>query len=197
MLGKIHNSKFYFANLQHEKFKKKLFLYQNYPMFVTNETTSPDLGSPIISVSAVNLQLRQDIDEQMERFSETSSIELVIQGGSYEPPPAVKIPESHRMQFNHYPGSKTIGNMPIDIVKSFAPVLPQNDQKQQENSDIYSDYIQDPYNLTLQIEAGSVGSDPVRNDSVPSASTIFQSSSYFSNESSDLKSPGSELFNRP
>lgn len=171
-------------------------------MFVTNETTSPDLGSPIVTVSTVNAsQFRpQDIDEQMERFSETSSIELVIQGGSYEPPqqqPAVKIPESHMMQFNTYPGSKNLGRVPIDIVKSFAPVLNQNEQRHNDGNDIYSDYIQDPYNLTLQIEAGSVGSDVVRNDSVPSASTIFQSSSYFSNETSDLTSPGSELFNRP
>jgi hypothetical protein len=168
-------------------------------MFVTNETTSPDLGSPIVSVSTVNAQIRpQDIDEQMERFSETSSIELVIQGGYYEQPqPAVKIPDSHLTQFNHYPGSKSHGNVPIDIVKSFAPVFAQNEQKNNDGNDIYSDYIQDPYNLTLQIDAGSVGGDVVRNDSVPSASTIFQSSSYFSNETSDLTSPGSELFNRP
>jgi hypothetical protein len=173
-------------------------LPQNYPMFVTSETTSPDLGSPIVSVSTVNAQMRpQDIDEQMERFSETSSIELVIQGGSYEPPQSVKIPESHMRQFNPYPGAKNLGNVPVDIVKSFAPVLSQNDPKSRDSNDIYSDYIQDPYNLTLQIDAGNVSADPVRHDSVPSASTIFQSSSYFSNEASDLTSPGSELFNRP
>lgn len=165
-------------------------------MFVTSETTSPDLGSPIVSVSTVR---PQDIDEQMERYSETSSIELVIQGGSYEPPQSlstVKIPESHMMQFNPYPGSKSLGNVPVDIVKSFAPVMSQNEPKARDSNDIYSDYIQDPYNLTLQIDAGNAA-DAVRNDSVPSASTIFQSSSYFSNEASDLTSPGSELFNRP
>lgn len=167
-------------------------------MFVTSETTSPDLGSPIVSISTVTAQMRpQDFDEQMERFSETSSIELVIQGGSYEPPqPAVKIPESHRMQFNPYPGAKNLGNVSMDIVKSFAPVLTQNEPKHRDGNDIYSDYVQDPYNLTLQLEAGG-GGEAVRNDSVPSASTIFQSSSYFSNEASDLTSPGSELFNRP
>lgn len=165
-------------------------------MFVTNETTSPDLGSPIVNVSTLN---PQDIDEQLERYSETSSIELVIQGGFEkelpQQPSAVKIPESHMMQFNPYPGSKNVGNVPIDIVKSFAPVMSQNEPKPRDSNDIYSDYIQDPYNLTLQIEAGSVG-EAVRNDSVPSASTIFQSSSYFSNETSPT-SPGSELFNRP
>lgn len=170
-------------------------------MFVTNETTSPDLSSPIVSVSTVNSQMRpQDIDEQMERFSETSSIELIIQGGSYEPAPAVKVPESHLMQFNHYPGSKTAGHVPVDIVKSFSPVMTQSEPKHHDGNDIYSDYIQDPYNLTLQIEAGG---EIVRNESVatsfspPDSSTVFQSSSYFSNDASDLISPGSELFNRP
>lgn len=168
-------------------------------MFVTNETTSPDLGSPIVSVSTVNSQMRpHDIDEQMERFSETSSIELIIQGGSYEhqqPSSAVKIPDSHLMQFNHFPGSRHMGNVPIDIMKSFAPVQATNEQRHHEASDIYSDYTQDPYNLTLQID-GSGNDDVVRNESIPSASTIFQSSSYFSNDTNDSKS-GSELFNRP
>ena len=166
-------------------------------MFVTNETTSPDLGSPIISVSTVNPPLKsQDIDEQMERFSETSSIELVIQGGSYDQQmSAVKVPESHNLHFNPYPGSKN-GHVPIDIVKSFTPVLTHNEQKHHDGSDIYSDYIQDPYNLTLQIESNGVA-EGVSIDSVPSASTVFQSSSYFSNDLTDTNSPGSELFNRP
>lgn len=169
-------------------------------MFVTNETTSPDLGSPIVSVSTVNSHFRPyDIEDQMERFSETSSIELIIQG-SYEPTqqqePTVRVPESHTMNFNHYPGAKNSGQVPIDIVKSFAPVVAQNDHSQREESDIYSDYVQDPYNLTLQIENGNVNEE-LGNETNPSTSTFFQSSSYFSNDSNVLKSPGSELFNRP
>lgn len=164
-------------------------------MFVTNETTSPDLSSPIVSISTAHCEIKQqDFDDQMERFSETSSIELIVQGGSYEPPPAVKIPESHMMQFNHYPGSRSMGHVPIDIAKSFSPVVSQSEPRRQDGADIYSDYIQDPYNLTLQIESsGGV----VRNESVPSASTVFQSSSYFSSDPNDLSSPGSDLFNRP
>lgn len=172
-------------------------------MFITNETTSPDLGSPIVSVSTVTSPLRpHELDEQMERFSETSSIELIIQGGNYEQQPMVqpvRIPESHMMQFNHYPGSKNLGHVPVDIVKSFAPVMNPNDQKHhKEGGDIYSDYIQDPYNLTLQIESSAGNIEGVSNDSVPtSASTIFQSSSYFSNDTNQSMPPGSELFNRP
>lgn len=168
-------------------------------MFVTNETTSPGLDSPIVSVSTVNSQMKpQDIDEQMERFSETSSIELIIQGGSYEHSfPAVKVPESHMMQFNHFPGSKNAGHVPIDIAKSFAPLPSQVDQRLQDGGDIYNDYTQDPYNLTLQIDSNSVAtSNGVSNQFVPSAS-VFQSSSYFSNDTNNLTSPGSDLFNRP
>jgi hypothetical protein len=161
-------------------------------MFVTNETTSPDLGSPIVSVSTLNPQLRpNEIDEQMERFSETSSIELIIQGGSYEQQP-VRVPESHMMQFNHYPGSKTIGHVPVDIVKSFTPVLTNNDKmSSQDGAEIYSDYTHNPYNLTLRAD------NDVPKDAIPSASTVFQSSSYFSSDASDLIAPGSDIFNRP
>lgn len=162
-------------------------------MFVTNETTSPDLGSPIVSVSTFNPQMRpNEIDEQMERFSETSSIELIIQGGSYEQQP-VRVPESHTMQFNHYPGSKSAGHVPVDIVKSFTPVMTTNEEKtSQDGGEIYSDYIHNPYNLTLRAE-----NNDVVKDAIPSASTVFQSSSYFSSDANDLISPGSDIFNRP
>lgn len=186
------------AKLQEMNTSVDAFHSQSYPMFVTSETTSPDLGSPIVSVS-VNSQFRQqDLDDQMERFSETSSIELIIQGGSYEHnSPAAKVPESHTLQFNHYPGSKNFGHVPIDIAKSFTPVMTQGEQKNQDGGDIYSDYIQDPYNLTLQFDGSSAVADGVSNDCVPSASTVFQSSSYFSSDANDPTSPGSELFNRP
>lgn len=175
---------------------------QNYPMFVTNETTSPDLGSPIVSVSTVNSQMKpHEIDEQMERFSETSSIELIIQGGSYEHQvsvPPVKIPESHMMQFNPYPGSKGMGHVPVDIVKSFVPVIGAQNENKNHDGDIYGDYIQDPYNLTLQIEDNSIAAGDASNQqSVPSTATVFQSSSYFSSDANDLRSPGSDIFNRP
>lgn len=165
-------------------------------MFVTNETTSPDLGSPIVSVSTFNpQQLRpNEIDEQMERFSETSSIELIIQGGGYEhQQQPVRVPESHTMQFNHYPGSKSAGHVPVDIVKSFTPVLATNEEKTpQDGGEIYSDYIHNPYNLTLRVD----NTEPLK-DALPSASTVFQSSSYFSSDANDLIGPGSDIFNRP
>lgn len=136
----------------------------------------------------------------MERFSETSSIELVIQGGPtesqlYSSAPQMRIPESHHFVLNPYPGVKHQGHIPVDIVKSFTPVAHSDHQKAEESGEIFGDYVQDPYNLTLHLDSNK----DANQTKAPSASNFFQSSSYFSNDTSDLipPSPGSELFNRP
>lgn len=155
--------------------------------------------------------------EQVEEHSETESIvELVIQsdpivynnnsGNNYleseTPVSNIKIPESHQMQINAYPGVASHGQIPIDIVKSFAPVSPQrhpapvhqemNSPTTNGSNDIYSDYIQDPYNLTLQIDPNyPASSKEISQNNTTSASTIFHSASYFGNDSTDF------LINRP
>lgn len=170
--------------------------------------TTPDSPPEII----------ENVIAEVEEHSETESIvELVIQsdpivynnnsGNSYleseTPVSNIKIPESHQMQINAYPGVASHGQIPIDIVKSFAPVSPQRHPApvQQENNpttngsnDIYSDYIQDPYNLTLQIDPNYpvASSKEISQNTATSASTIFHSaSSYFGNDSTDF------LINRP
>lgn len=141
----------------------------------------------------------QDIDDQMERFSETSSIELVIQGGPTESQlnssaPQTRVPESHQFVLNPYPGVKHQGHIPVDIVKSFTPVTHSEHPKNEDSGEIFGDYVQDPYNLTLHIDSNKETSQP----NAHPAATFFQSSSYFSNDTSDLiPPPGSELFNRP
>lgn len=157
-----------------------------------------DLEHPIAKIES-----QQSIkdDDQMERFSETSSIELVIQGGPTESQlnssaPQMRIPESHHFVLNPYPGVKHQGHIPVDIVKSFTPVAHSEHQRvAEESGEIFSDYMHDPYNLTLQIDSNKDTNQVKTN----SASNFFQSSSYFSNDTSDLipPPPGSELFNRP
>ncbi|KAG5678424.1 hypothetical protein PVAND_008098 [Polypedilum vanderplanki] len=141
-----------------------------------------------------------DVDEQMERFSETSSIELIIQGGPNDQqncsaPP--RIPESHMMNFNPYPGVKNYNHIPVDIVKSYTPVA-HHDQQQvnHPSSEIYDEYATNPYNLTLQIDSNNIG-DNSHSKLVTGTSTFFQSSNYFNNDSNENMPPGSELFNRP
>lgn len=181
--------------------------FQSYPIFATNETTSPELESSIIeAVSAIDsTYISPNVDDQMERFSETSSIELIVHNDAYvasmndqtsqHQQNDVKIPESHMLHFNAYPGAKNMGHVPVDIVKSFAPVLNQEHHQQSDSNELYSEYVHDPYNLTLQIDNNLTSSSDVPQ----STSTIFQTSSYFGNDSSDLNiPPGSEmLFNRP
>lgn len=133
----------------------------------------------------------------MERFSETSSIELVIQGGPAESQlnssaPQMRIPDSHHFVLNPYPGVKHQGHIPVDIVKSFTPVAHSENAKSEESGEIFSDYVQDPYNLTLHIDSNKEDARQA-----PSASNFFQSSSYFSNDTSVTPPPGSEIFNRP
>jgi hypothetical protein len=145
-----------------------------------------------------------EIDDQMERYSETSSIELVIQGGPIEQQQlnssAPRVPESHMMNFNPYPGVKNYSHVPIDILKSFTPVAHAEQQQQQVNhasSEIYDEYATNPYNLTLQIDSDIGEQHSSSSKLVTGTSTFFQSSNYFSNDSNEIIPPGSELFNRP
>lgn len=144
---------------------------------------------------------QETLDDQMERFSETSSIELVIQGGgsneqSNSSVPILGVAEKHNYAFNPYPGIKKQDHVPVDIVKSFTPVAHSEQPKNEDGAEIYNDYVQDPYNLTLQMNNNLIGSQVPSNPT----STFFQSSSYF-NDTTDLNAsstaPGSELFNRP
>uniref|UniRef100_A0A182R4X8 SEC7 domain-containing protein n=1 Tax=Anopheles funestus TaxID=62324 RepID=A0A182R4X8_ANOFN len=66
------------------------------------------------------------------------------------------VPLSHRLAGSQYP---SLQHVPIGIVQSFAPIFVQPNPIPAEASDIYSDYINDPYNLTLQIDNGT-GSVP-------------------------------------
>lgn len=126
----------------------------------------------------------------MERFSETSSIELIIQGGPNETqlnnsiPP--RIPESHVLNFNPYPGIKNYSHVPIDIIKSFTPVAHAENSAVPESSEIFNDYEQNPYNLTLHIDNNIANSN-----SSTGNTNFFQSSSYFNDSS------GSDLFTKP
>ncbi|XP_052891953.1 Golgi-specific brefeldin A-resistance guanine nucleotide exchange factor 1 [Anopheles moucheti] len=66
------------------------------------------------------------------------------------------VPLSHRLAGSQYP---SLQHVPIGIAQSFAPIFVQPNPAPAEATDIYSDYINDPYNLTLQIDNGT-GSVP-------------------------------------
>ncbi|XP_052865442.1 Golgi-specific brefeldin A-resistance guanine nucleotide exchange factor 1 [Anopheles cruzii] len=134
--------------------------------------------------------------------------------------PTVPVPLSHRLAGSQYP---SLQHVPVGIAQSFAPIFVQpNRPGEQICSDIYSDYANDPYNLTLQFEHGSSGGNvsavPVTGTEEVKPTTtgtstiatvggqtmatelqnVFQSAQYFSFPSSGHIPPGSEmLFGEP
>ncbi|XP_053692933.1 Golgi-specific brefeldin A-resistance guanine nucleotide exchange factor 1 [Sabethes cyaneus] len=114
------------------------------------------------------------------------------------------VPLSHLLAGNQYP---SLSNVPIGIAQSFAPMFVQPAAGPAEGADIYSDYIKDPYNLTLQLEPnanGAAGAPPSQTQSFSPGETqqpnVLQSANYFSTIQfgTGRIPPGSEiLFGEP
>ncbi|XP_055643698.1 Golgi-specific brefeldin A-resistance guanine nucleotide exchange factor 1 isoform X2 [Toxorhynchites rutilus septentrionalis] len=93
------------------------------------------------------------------------------------------IPRSHLVAGNQYP---SLHNVPIGIAQSFAPIFVQPNQGSAEGADIYTDYINDPYNLTLQFDRNASDQQQSSPPQEPQLSTQakpqnepFLSSNYF------------------
>lgn len=132
-----------------------------------------------------------------------------------------KVPLSHLIATNQYPSLNRIP--PANIVQSFAPVYNQHQHQHQqqisygsanENEDLYSSYVNNPYNLTLHVEqsfsnaTSTVTPTTTSNQSVTTAiessndrttnANVFQSVNYFGSPSDGPIPPGSEvLFGGP
>lgn len=131
---------------------------------------------------------------------------------SNEMPPPVQlydinnppIPISHLMGGNPYP---SLNRVPSNIVQSFSPVFIQPQHNSVEGGDIYNDYVNNPYNLTLQDQVTPASptkeqnlSPEKLNNATPlmatdssSSNNVFQSTNYFNTESSGAIPPGSEM----
>lgn len=127
-----------------------------------------------------------------------------------------RIPISHLVASNQqYP---SLTNVPTNIAKSYAPIFIQPQQTQSEN-DIYTDYVNNPYNQTLkmndhlespvksitdddpkpltrQMDSGGNGSGVAVNVG-NNIANVFQSANYFGSDTINIP-PGSEvLFGGP
>jgi golgi-specific brefeldin A-resistance guanine nucleotide exchange factor 1 len=113
------------------------------------------------------------------------------------------VPISHLMMENHYPSLK--GKVvPLGIAQSFTPVCVQPVQATASppngtGSEIYSDYVQNPYNLTLQAAMPDpqplleeVRPETAAAPTPPTAANVFQSANYFGASSNPMP-PGSEV----
>lgn len=105
-------------------------------------------------------------------------------------------PMSQVVTGNQYP---TFTRMPpANIVQSFAPIYVQPTTVQ-SGGEIYSDYVRDPYNLTLPSQlASSAAETPAQPQPPPPVgpfagnSNVFQSSNYFGSDTGVIP-PGSEV----
>lgn len=120
-----------------------------------------------------------------------------------EPPAPPAVPLSHLLAGNQYP---SLHNVPVGIAQSFAPMFVQPTSAPTDGADIYNDYVNDPYNLTLQIDqtanpAAALGQQPQQiQESQQQPQNVFQSANYFGSYQfgSGRIPPGSEmLFGEP
>ncbi|XP_058446781.1 Golgi-specific brefeldin A-resistance guanine nucleotide exchange factor 1 isoform X3 [Malaya genurostris] len=136
--------------------------------------------------------------------TQTNELELEFQQSASEVTPNLPVPISHLLAHNQYP---SLQNVPIGIAQSYAPMFVQPVPANTDGSDIYSDYINDPYNLTLQIDQSpnpastdQQSVEPEQQQLQPMTETVFQSANYFSTIQfgSGRIPPGSEiLFGEP
>lgn len=162
----------------------------NSPMhtnFIPNSTMTQEITKPEIQqiqlpiVDTVNIIEMPDILPDEEEEEEQIIIPPTTDADISNPP----IPISHLTSGNAYP---SLNRVPTNIAQSFAPVYVQP-QNQTLSGDIYNDYVNNPYNLTLQQQDDGNQASETTNDSVNSSPqklivnpNIFQSSNYFGSD---------------
>ncbi|XP_019547969.3 Golgi-specific brefeldin A-resistance guanine nucleotide exchange factor 1 isoform X2 [Aedes albopictus] len=92
-----------------------------------------------------------------------------------EQPGPPTVPISHLLAGNQYP---SLHNVPVGIAQSFAPMFVQPPMVLTDGSDIYNDYVNDPYNLTLQQQPQQQTQD-IPQQAQPQPQNVFQSANYF------------------
>lgn len=176
-------------------YRQNVLTYMNNsPMhtnFIPNSTMTQEITKPEIQqiqlpiVDTVNIIEMPDILPDEEQVEENVIHPPTTDEDISNPP----IPISHLTSGNAYP---SLNRVPTNIAQSFAPVYVQP-QNQTLSGDIYNDYVNNPYNLTLQqtddgigqsaetelTTNGSVNSSPQKLIANPN---IFQSSNYFGSD---------------
>lgn len=129
------------------------------------------------------------------------------------------VPLSHLITSNQYPSLNKLP--PANIAQSFAPVYAPTKPQPSNECEIYSDYLSNPYNLTLHVAQQFTHSDATHTPcgvivsqstdsnaanattitsaesasatSITTTSSLFQSMNYFGTADSTTIPPGSEM----
>lgn len=146
-----------------------------------------------------------EADENMESSNEKMIASPAKQSEHESSEPS--IPLSHLITANQYPSLNKIP--PAHIAQSFAPMYvsqqqhTHHQQQQPSEGEIYRDYVNNPYNLTLQVDQSynPVGSSETVATTTAAAApnmNVFQSVNYFGSANDATIPPGSEmLFGAP
>lgn len=176
-------------------------------------------------VEKLNDQTSETVDNRYEVASNSrhDTAAQLSSIGSSQTADSPRVPISHLIAGNQYPSLNKMP--PPNIVQSFAPMFVHSEPTQ-SGFEIYSEYVQNPYNLTLYQPANSlpetrneqstqeVGSEAAINinetavksqsaqqphpQQAVGVSQMFQSANYFGGVDQSVIPPGSEvLFGRP
>lgn len=195
-------------------------LTKSYPNVNTYVDQSPRINPNFSRI--IDLSVTPSPPPITEEPSETSNDDYVsspsksIETPTHHENAEPKIPLSHLIATNQYPSLSRIP--PANIVQSFAPVYNQTNlqshQQQSyavggENEELYSSYVNNPYNLTLQVDqnfsnppvtsattTNQVSAEPpqmMQPSTNPSNLNVFQSINYFGATTDATIPPGSEM----
>lgn len=167
-----------------------------------NPNFSKVINLPVTPSPPPLLEADENVESSSDKLNASPANEL--ESETSEP----SIPLSHLITANQYPSLNKIPS--ANIAQSFAPMyVPQPQQPQSSEGEIYSDYMNNPYNLTLQVDESynNVGGSEtvvttMATTSVPTVATpnmnVFQSVNYFGSANDATIPPGSEmLFGAP
>lgn len=167
-----------------EVYRQNVIAYMNSPIqnnFIPEKLTqevTPEIkqSSPIIeSVNIIEMPEILQEDEEEKVINSPTNVDDMLNR---------PIPISHLTSGNSYP---SLNRVPTNIAQSFAPVYVQP-QTQTISGDIYNDYVNNPYNLTLQPDDGVLSNSPIAESENSSPQklaanpNIFQSSNYFGSD---------------
>lgn len=165
-----------------------LQLYPNveYSMNDNSPCINPNF-SKIIDLPVTPSPPLADIDESVEAEENPQNDSIPNPTNQNNESTEPKIPLSHLITTNQYPSLNRIP--PANIVRSFAPVYVQSNQQQaipsNQNEDLYSSYMNDPYNLTLHVEQ-NFSNNTMNTDALATSTAEAENSITLANEENIL-----------
>lgn len=171
---------------------------------LNSTSPGPILSAQVSTPSHIPTYAMSPVIPEVEKFAHTNNHDQPSTPKSVSQPDETHqfadvnnppIPISHLMAGNQYP---SLNRVPTNIAQSFSPVFIQPQQQSTEGGDIYSDYVNNPYNLTLTDQVISTADEKNLTPEKLNISNMFQSTNYFGATENGQIPPGSEmLFGRP